>query len=70
MYVFGGIDQQQERFNDIFEFTFDTQTWTRLITIGNAPSKRTFHQSTMFLEAYFYVIGGFDGAKRNDIYRI
>lgn len=43
MYIFGGIDQQQERFNDIYEFVFETLTWSRLITIGNAPSKRTFH---------------------------
>jgi N-acetylneuraminic acid mutarotase len=61
MYVFGGIDQQQERFNDIHEFMFGTSTWSRVITIGNTPSKRTFHQSVMYANAYFYVIGGFDG---------
>jgi tRNA wybutosine-synthesizing protein 3 len=43
MFVFGGIDQKQERFNDIHEYVFETQTWVRLITVGNAPSPRTFH---------------------------
>lgn len=41
-----------------------------MITIGNAPSKRTFHQSVLFLDAYFFVIGGFDGTKKNDVYRV
>ena len=70
MYIFGGIDQQQERFNDIYEFVFETNSWSRVITIGNAPSKRTFHQSAMYQDSYFFVVGGFDGEKRNDIYRI
>lgn len=47
MFVFGGIDQYQERFSDIYEFVYDTQTWTRVITIGNPPSARTFHESVM-----------------------
>lgn len=28
MYIFGGIDQFQERFNDINEFNFETKTWS------------------------------------------
>lgn len=70
MYIHGGIDQQQERFNDIYEFVFDTKTWTRIITFGTAPSKRTFHQSIIYLDAFFFVVGGFDGTKKNDVYRI
>eukprot|EP00347_Sterkiella_histriomuscorum_P009022 403342827 len=69
MYIFGGIDQQQERFNDIQEYFYETQSWTRVVTIGNSPSARTFHQSINF-QGYLYVIGGFDGMKRNDMYRI
>lgn len=69
MYIFGGINSQQERFNDIFEFVYETKTWTRVITIGNAPTSRTFHQMIMY-QGYMYVIGGFDGMKRNDIYKI
>jgi len=69
MFVFGGIDQYQERFNDIHEFVFETQSWTRVITIGTPPSPRTFHQSLIH-NGFLYIMGGFDGMKRNDMYRI
>ena len=69
MFIFGGIDQNQERFNDINEFNFDSQMWTRVIAAGATPSTRTFHESLMF-KGVMYVFGGFDGMKRNDIYRI
>jgi N-acetylneuraminic acid mutarotase len=69
MYIFGGIDQHHERFNDIHELVYDTASWTRVITIGNPPSPRTFHQSIM-LNGYIHIMGGFDGWKRNDMYRI
>ena len=69
MFIFGGIDQNQERFNDINEFNFDSQMWTRVIASGATPSTRTFHETLMF-KGVMYVFGGFDGMKRNDIYRI
>ena len=70
MYVFGGIDQEQERFNDIYQYQFENNTWTKVITMGNQPTKRTFHQSILYAGAYLFVIGGFDGNKRNDMFRI
>ena len=69
MFIFGGIDQNQERFNDINEFHFDNQTWTRVLATGSSPSTRTFHEALMF-KGVMYIFGGFDGMKRNDIYRI
>lgn len=69
MFVFGGIDQFQERFNDISEFNFETGTWSRVITIGSPPSARTFHQSVYYAGSIF-IMGGFDGWKRNDMYKI
>jgi len=36
---------------------------------GFTPSTRTFHESLMF-KGVMYIFGGFDGMKRNDIYRI
>ena len=38
--------------------------------MGVVPSKRTFHQAVMYLDAYLYIIGGFDGIKLNDVHRI
>ena len=69
MYVFGGIDYHQERFNDVCEFIFETKTWSRVVTCGNAPTSRTFH-SCISHSGYLYILGGFDGMKRNDMYRI
>ena len=69
MFIFGGIDQNQERFNDINQFNFDSQTWTRVLATGSSPSTRTFHEALMF-KGVMYIFGGFDGMKRNDIYRI
>lgn len=69
MYVFGGIDQYQERFNDVIEFNFETSEWTRVVTIGTPPSPRTFHQA-VYYNGHIYVMGGFDGWKRNDVYKI
>jgi hypothetical protein len=44
LYVFGGINQVQKRFNDVHEFVFESQTWTRRIAVANfEPSTRTFH---------------------------
>ena len=43
--------------------------WTRVIASGATPSTRTFHETLMF-KGVMYVFGGFDGMKRNDIYRI
>ena len=56
-------------FRSIYELNYKTSTWTRLVTIGDAPSKRTFHQAAFF-EGFMYIMGGFDGIKRNDVYRI
>lgn len=69
LYVFGGINQVQKRFNDVHEFVFDSQTWTRRIAVANfEPSTRTFHQSVIF-QNWLYVFGGFDGNKTNNVYR-
>lgn len=67
MYVFGGIDQYTERFNDLYEF--QDNKWTKVITIGVPPSPRTFHQAVYF-SGSIYIMGGFDGWKRNDMYKI
>ena len=69
MFVFGGIDQYQEWFNDLHEFNFYTSTWSWIITVSNPPSARTFHQAIYF-NGSIYILGGFDGWKWNDMYKI
>ena len=68
MYIFGGINLAQKRFNDVNEYNFETQTWTRRVCFDLQPTTRTFHQSAI-LDNLLLVFGGFDGMKRNDLYR-
>jgi len=69
MFIFGGVDKRQARFADLCEFSFDTRSWSRVATLGDPPSARTFHRAVMY-GGSMYILGGFDGARRNDMYRI
>jgi len=69
MFVFGGVDKRQARFADLCEFSFDTRSWSRVKTSGDPPSARTFHRACMY-GGCMYILGGFDGTRRNDMYKI
>lgn len=69
MFIFGGVDKRQARFADLCEFDFDSRTWNRVKTFGDPPSARTFQGAVMY-GGEMYILGGFDGARRNDMYRI
>jgi len=69
MFIFGGVDKRQARFADLCEFSFDTRSWSRVKTYGDPPSARTFHRACMY-GGCMYILGGFDGTRRNDMYRI
>jgi len=69
MFVFGGVDKRQARFADLCEFNFDLRSWARVKTYGDPPSARTFHRAVMY-GGCMYILGGFDGTRRNDMYKI
>ncbi|CAJ1328028.1 unnamed protein product [Effrenium voratum] len=69
MFVFGGVDKRQARFSDLCEFSFDTRSWSKVKTTGDPPSARTFHRAVMY-GGCMYILGGFDGTRRNDMYKI
>jgi len=69
MFIFGGVDKRQARFADLCEFNFDTRSWSIVKTSGDVPSARTFHRAVMY-GGCMYILGGFDGMRRNDMYRI
>lgn len=69
MFIFGGVDKRQARFSDLCEFSFDTRSWQWVKTYGDPPSARTFHRAVMYAGC-MYILGGFDGTRRNDMYRI
>lgn len=37
MIIFGGVDTEQKRFNDLFSYEFDKRTWTTVSVSGNQP---------------------------------
>lgn len=69
MFIFGGVDKRQARFADLCEFSFDNRSWSRVKTLGDPPSARTFHRAVLY-GGCMYILGGFDGTRRNDMYKI
>nr|CCA23939.1 conserved hypothetical protein [Albugo laibachii Nc14] len=70
MYVFGGVDKSQVRFNDLQQFNLVTNTWSEVCTTGNLPCSRTFHRSVL-VDSQMYLLGGYDGTHRlHDLHSI
>lgn len=69
MFIFGGVDKRQARFADLCEFSFDTRSWSKVKSHGDPPTARTFHRACMY-GGCMYILGGFDGTRRNDMYKI
>lgn len=65
LYIFGGINHQLLRFNDLFEFSPATKEWTLIETIGNVPTPRTFHQIIGHRNR-IYLLGGMDNKQKNN----
>lgn len=70
MFVHGGVDKQQEKRSDMYEFNFDSRIWSKVDYAGGvAPSARTFHCAVEH-SGFMYIFGGFDGERQNDLFRI
>lgn len=70
MFVFGGVDKQHCRYNDLQRFDLRTNTWSEVCTTGFVPSSRTFHRSAV-VGNLMYLLGGYDGTDRlHDLYSI
>ena len=69
IFIFGGVDTSQQRFNDLFSYEVETRKWSEIDTSGVVPQQRTFHKSVIF-NNIMYVVGGFDGTRLNDLYHI
>jgi N-acetylneuraminic acid mutarotase len=67
MVVFGGVDKDHKRFNDLHRFNFDSLTWQLVSVAGQTPTARTFHRAVA-LGGKMYIMGGYDGQERlNDM---
>ena len=58
MYIFGGFEYMTSLFsNDVYEFNFETSSWSHIQTTGRSPSPRDFHTSCV-LDGKMYIFGG------------
>jgi len=69
LFIFGGVDKNQFRYNDLHEFCIKEREWLRKNTTGKIPTSRTFHRALIEKDT-MYVLGGFDGKRQNDLHCI
>lgn len=70
MVIFGGVDVEQQRFNDVFIYNYERHSWMPMSPQGDlVPQARTFHRSVAYKNV-MYVMGGFDGSRLNDMHMI
>lgn len=69
MYIFGGVDTQQVRFDDLYSYDIEKRFWTKEVESGVIPKPRTFHRAVCFGNI-MYLLGGFDGSRLNDMHNI
>ena len=43
MFIFGGVDKSQHRYDDLYEFNFEKREWRHIEATGDTPTPRTFH---------------------------
>ena len=70
MFVFGGVDKQHCRYNDLQRLDLRNNVWSEVCTTGYIPSSRTFHRAVV-VGNLMYLLGGYDGTDRlHDLYSI
>jgi len=67
--IFGGVNEHNQKFNELFSFDLTSNKWSILTASGSHPSPRTFH-SMCFSAVSLYVFGGFSKSANNDCFRI
>ena len=70
IFVFGGVDKQHCRYNDLQRLDIRSNVWSQVATTGYVPSSRTFHRAAV-VGNLMYLLGGYDGAERlHDLYSV
>lgn len=71
MFVFGGVDKTQQRFSDLYGYSFYTRKWKRIVYENHTgPTARSFHRTGMMKNGEMILVGGFDGERNNDCYSL
>jgi hypothetical protein len=63
--LFGGVNGNNEKFNEIYFMNFPTRKWGVMLASGEYPQPRTFH-NFFHIENKIYIIGGFSQNTVND----
>ncbi|OMJ94181.1 hypothetical protein SteCoe_2663 [Stentor coeruleus] len=69
IFIFGGVNKTQTRYNDLYEYNIIRREWFLIRITGKCPSTRTFHSAIMDNDI-MYILGGFDGKRKNDLHCI
>lgn len=69
MFIFGGVNKEQQRFDDVYELNINLRHWMKVEISAVSPTPRTFHRGVVF-DGYFYILGGFDGQRQNDMFKM
>jgi hypothetical protein len=63
--LFGGINEFSEKFNDLYLMNFRSRKWSLLLSSGEYPSARTFH-NFLSIKNQIIIFGGFSDKILND----
>lgn len=66
MFIFGGINSRQAKFNDQYEYCLTKREWKQIEGYGMLPAPRTFH-SLVSSGNQIYLVGGSSEDKQNDV---
>ena len=67
LFIYGGVDQKQKKFNNLHEFLLEKNEWKLVETTNDGPTARSFHQMGNY-ENRIFIFGGSDDKKLNDLY--
>jgi hypothetical protein len=65
--LFGGINENNEKFNELYFFEIKEKKWSILFPSGEYPSARTYHNMNL-LNENLIIFGGFSNSLLNDCY--
>jgi N-acetylneuraminic acid mutarotase len=69
IYIFGGVNDQQVKFKELYEYDLGLKEWSRVESQGRTVSPRSFHKM-IGVGCVMIVFGGIDDRKRNDLHAI
>ncbi len=61
LYLFGGLDDKLNNNNNLYKFNLLNQKWEILLTKGNPPPERCYHEMSLINEDNLLIYGGIKG---------